>query len=245
MTVDTQYFMTGASADEVWPLIRDFHYSRRMPSAIIHSFAYREAGGLFGDTGSVVACCVYGAPVNRSWPPESLELKRLVRNDKFTKPLSKFVSWSLRWLKANTEVPFVLSYADSGQGHHGGIYQATGFSYVRTSKGDSAFMDSMGNYIHGKTVFNRYGTRSSEKILKLNPTWSVVRDSDKYLYVRPLRQKKKSLLKKFGWQELPYPKPDYASRPLDEPLPCGVSQVQPLGDAPNSNVDTQTETRQD
>lgn len=28
------YVITGASADKIWPLVRDFHYSHRMSAAI-------------------------------------------------------------------------------------------------------------------------------------------------------------------------------------------------------------------
>jgi len=52
--------MTGANPDELWPLIKAFHYSRRMPSAPMHSFAWRKPGGLFGDTGEPVAGAMFG-----------------------------------------------------------------------------------------------------------------------------------------------------------------------------------------
>ena len=120
----TELVMTGASADEVWPLVRDFHYSARMPAAIQHCFAIRKPGGLFGDTGEVVAAAIFGLPANTSWPKDALELQRLVRRSDFNGRLSSLVTFGLRWLRANTGTPFALSYADTAEGHHGGIYQA-------------------------------------------------------------------------------------------------------------------------
>jgi hypothetical protein len=227
----TDLFMTGATQDEVWPLIRDYHYSKRMPSAVLHSFAWRKAGGLFGDYGEAVAAAVYGQPVNRNWPHDALELQRLVRREDFDGKLSQFLAWSLRWLRANTNVPFVLSYADSGEGHHGGIYQATGWKFVGTrSSGHIGFTASNGAFIHGRSSNAKHGTRSVSKIAEIEPDWTPVYGEPKHLYVFPLRQRLNAVLRRFNWQELPYPK--NATCPADEPVPTGLSQVQPLEVAP-------------
>lgn len=225
--------MTGATADEVWPLVRDFHYSRRMPSAIRHCFALREPGGLFGETGEPVAAVIYGNPVNRAWPQSALELQRLVRADACEAKLSKFVAWTLRWLRSNTETPFVLSYADTGKGHHGGIYQACGFIYVHET---GAYQDGLvhpenGDYIHGRQCVRMFGSRSAASLEankgEYEPAWHLT----KFLYVKALRQRSKALLRRFAWTELPYPKPS-AARLLDAPVPAGASEARTLGAAP-------------
>lgn len=227
---------TGATQDEVWPLVRDFHYSKRMPSAIKHCFAWRQPGGLFGDTGELNAGIIYGQPVGRNWPHDALELQRLVRRDDFPKQLSKLVSWSLRWLRNHTTTPFVLSYADSDEGHHGGIYQATGFYFVGRSQSSShqGFNDTNGGFVHARSVYSRFGTSSIPKINIIKPDWSPVFCEPKYIYIRPLRQRLKPLLRRFDWKVLPFPKPDNAARLLDAPEPTGVSQEHTLGAAPNA-----------
>ena len=226
--------MTGATPDECWPLIRDFHYSKRMPSSISHCFAWRKSGGLFGDTGEPLAVIIYGYPVNRNWPQDAIELLRMARTNELDKPLSGFISWSVKWLKANTNHPFILSYADTNQNHHGGIYQASGFSYVYSSKdGENiGFTDDNGEYIHGRTCYSRFGSSALDHIKRLKPNWKPVYAKPKNLYIRPLRQKLPTILRKMDWKELPYPKPDNAARPLDKAVPTVTSQVQPLGAAP-------------
>ncbi len=209
--------MTGASPEEIWPLVRDFHYSRRNAGLVRHAFAIRRGGGLFGDTGEPIAGITYSQPVNRNFPPDSAELSRLVRRDDYEGNLSAFVTWSLRWLRANTTTPFILSYADTTQGHHGGIYQACGFVYAgQTAPGHIGFDAPDGSFVHGRICNGRFGTRSVEAIAKIKPDWVPVYGQPKHLYIFPLRSRWATLARVHGWKCLPYPKPS-ASRPLDEP----------------------------
>ena len=231
----TEYVMTGASTDEVWPLVRDYHYSKRMPSAMQHCFAVRKPGGLFGDTGEIVAAAIFGQPANTSWPKTALELQRLVRRDDYAAPISQLVGYSLRWFRANTDVPFVLSYADTGEGHHGGIYQATGWIYVRCSQGATILRDGAGNYIHPRTIVSKYGTWAKSFINEKHPDWTYCKDSDKHLYIFPVRQKWATIARQRNLQSLPYPKPS-AARLLDAPEPTGASEARTLGAAPKSQV---------
>jgi hypothetical protein len=228
----TKLVMTGADADEVWPLVRDYHYSRRSAGLVRHAFAWREAGGLFGETGEPQAGITYSQPVNRNFPAESAELSRLVRKPDFRLSLSQFVTWSLRWLRANTRTPFVLSYADTTQDHHGGIYQACGFIYVgATSPGCIGFDCPDGSFVHGRICNSRFGTRSVDAIARIRPDWTPAYGEPKHLYIFPLRQKWASIARAQGWEAKPYPKPS-AARPLDNSAPPETRQAQPLRAAP-------------
>ena len=213
----TDLVMTGASADELWPLVRDFHYSKRMAGLIRHAFAWRKPGGLFGETGEPVAGVIYSQPVNRNFPSHAAELSRLIRRDDIDGQLSELVSWSLRWLRGNSTTPFVLSYADSTQGHHGGIYQATGFRYIgATSPGHIGYNCPDGTFVHGRICNSRFGTSSVEALAKIKPDWSPVYGEPKHLYIFPLRQKWPTIARQYGWVEQPFPKPHSAARLLDD-----------------------------
>lgn len=231
-------FFTGATPDECWPLVRDFHYSRRMPAAAQHCFVCRGPGGLFGDFGEPQAAVIYGNPVNKYMPPDALELLRLVRRHDFSKPLSQLLAWSLRWLRQHTLAPFVLTYADSAEKHHGGIYQATGFVYCG-EKGVpfdkvAGFKDASGNFVHARSCNARYGTHQRDKILDRFPEWQVVEALPKHFYVKPLRQRLKPLLKRFNWDQLRFPKPHYAGRLVDASGPPELSLEHTQGPAPVS-----------
>lgn len=234
------YVMTGASADELWPLVRDFHYSSRMPSAIRNCFAVREPGGLFGDTRRVVAGAIFGQPVQMNWNQEARELLRLVRRDDLNFPLSQLVSYSLQWLKGNTTVPFALSYADTAEGHHGGIYQSTNWRYVGQRKiAVSAFLLPNGEKKHPRQVNRELGSCGVENVAKMRPDWKPIKGEPKHLYIYPLRQKWPTIARKYGWEAKPYPKPDndYAARLLDN---SGTT-----GSKPGANPGGRSNTSQD
>jgi hypothetical protein len=230
--------LTGASADEAWPLVRDFHYSRRMPGGAQHCFVARLPGGLFGETGEPLAAAMYGNPVNKYLSGGPIELLRLVRSPEYKRPLSELVAWSLRWLRANTTSSVCVSYADSAEGHHGGIYQATGFLYCG-EKGVpfdkvAGFKDSNGDFVHARTLNARYGTHQRDWVLQRHPDWSVVEALPKHFYIKPLRRKLGALLKHHGWELLPYPKPN-AARLLDAQVPTCESEARTLGAAPTQS----------
>lgn len=210
MAAMSDYVVTGATADELWPLVRDFHYSRKMPSAIRHCFAVRKPGGLFGDTGEAIAGAIYGNPCNRNWEQTAVELLRLVRRDDAEITLSQALGWSLRWLRASTETPFALSYADTDQGHHGGIYQATNWRYIGQSKPrfDGLVHPLTGEFIHGRQVGRMFGTQRREVLEQVRGEYELAHHGPKNVYIYPLRTKWKHLQAQYGWIELPYPKPD-------------------------------------
>lgn len=205
--------MTGATLAEVRPLLRRHHYLGAKTADPMYCFAWRQAGGLFGDTGKPLAAIVYASPINRYFGASCVELTRLVRNDTLTEPLSKFVAWSLRWLRANTDLRYCLSYADGAAGHHGGIYQALSFDFVAISTGNSRWR----NPTTGETVSGRsFDQRRPEYRIG----WERVRSGQKFLYVRPLNERRTHMLARFGWEPLKYPKPDL---PMDGCANCATA----------------------
>lgn len=114
-----------------WVLYK--HYAHRVPPV---SFAF----GLYGG-GQLQGVCTFGPPASHDlivgamgedYTFNFLELNRLVVNDGLPRnALSFFVSQCLKLLPRPM---VVISYADSGKGHHGYIYQATNWIYTGLSK---------------------------------------------------------------------------------------------------------------
>lgn len=231
--MNDDFFLTGANEDEVWPLVRDFHYSRRMPQNIQHCYAIRSAGGLFGDHGEPIAAVVFSLPGTR-WSEEVTELSRLVRRPDCAVPLSKLISFACHWLRLARR-HLLVSFADRTHGHHGGIYQAAGWRYdgCRDRQMDGLLVD--GRFMPGRTCNHTFGTRSPEKVRELFPSKQIEPhyDEGKHLYWRPLMVAGRTKAKRLGLRSLPYPKSN-AAGPLDERPPSRASAVQPRAAAPIS-----------
>lgn len=219
---------TTASREEAEQFVQEWHYSGTLNTIIHHAFTMREPGGLFGDRGPIVACCVFAHPVNRNAKQGEIELVRLARSEPEHEglDLSWLVGHSLKWLRLNTDYRAVISYADSTHDHHGGIYQATNFYYVGDSNpGIVGFRHpDTDEYIHKKSAYDRFGT-SSEKHLKYELGYEPVKGQKKFLYVYPLtkgKRNKEKVLSDLGYEPMRYPKPDWPGglKPDDhDPLP--------------------------
>lgn len=202
---DSAYYMRSARIDEIRPLLEAHHYLGGRCADPIRCFALRMPGGLFGDMGEPVAGIIYTSPANRYFGDGAIELSRLVRAEDMNEPLSRFVAWSLRWLRKNTSFRFCVSYADSGAGHHGGIYQACNLIYV----GEGVAKPFYVNPETGQRISARSYDQSGEKYRR-----GLIKQSGtkKFRYVLPLSEKWESIQARFGWEKLPYPKPDDDNR---------------------------------
>jgi hypothetical protein len=89
------------------------------------------------------------------------ELVRIAMRDHIT-PVSRIIAIALRMLKkSNPGLRLVISFADSEQGHHGGIYQAGGWIYAGLSQGSIKWYHE-GRWKHNRAVTSgAYGARTA------------------------------------------------------------------------------------
>lgn len=177
---------------EALPLVLEHHYTRRRTADPMHVFVWERDG-------EVQAAAVFTSPVNRYFGRGAIELARLVRLPSLREPLTAFVAKCLRWLKANTDLRFCLSYADTTVGHHGGVYQASNFIYVADSKGSTQYRNKRDGRIVSGRSFDQHSASNKEG-------WERLRTGKKHLYVYPLAERRGALLRRFGWEAKPYPK---------------------------------------
>ena len=141
--------------------VRDFiekhHYSHNV-NGVMSSYCFGlydnlEMVGamLFGKLGMANAWKKYGKSEN-----DVLELRRLVCIDDTPKNTeSYFIGKCLRWLKKNTAVKTIVSYADPNYGHQGVIYQATNFKNIgKTARGKVIIWN--GKKYHDKAIRTKY-----------------------------------------------------------------------------------------
>lgn len=180
------------------------HYAKRMP-IIMYAF------GLFKEK-KLIGACSYGVPVSKDlinnvfygeYKKCIYELNRLVANDGLEKNvLSFFVSSTFKFLPNPC---CLVSYADSSQGHHGYIYQATNWNYTGLSIPFKDWVE-IGSNKHGRGIASLgidYLRKHPEKYKEVDRS-----RKHRYFYFKGNKKDKKNMFKKFKYDILPYPKGD-------------------------------------
>ena len=174
---------------ETKPWLLNKHYAKRLPSI---SYAF----GLF-DEGMLVGVCTYGSPASPSlcvgvcgeqYRDKVLELNRLVIDSNKPNSASILVSRSLQMLPKPS---IVVSYADTGQGHVGYVYQANNFYYT----GATAERTDMG------------GEEGKHSRHAKDPSIRVFRSSKhRYISFTGTKKQKRILRNELNYEIQPYPK---------------------------------------
>ena len=206
--------------------VMTWHYSKRMPLEPLVKVGVWEDGRYIG-----VVLFGRGAAHNLgdAWGLQQTEIAELVRVAlaKHKAPVSKIVSIAVKlFRKASPGTRMLLSFADPAEGHHGGIYQAMGWTYTgKSSPGKQYFYQ--GRWQHNREVtagaFGKQGAKLSAEKLKSLPT----RDRPgKLRYVLPLD---KTLSPLVDSRRLPYPKRggSYETTGV-QPVAGGESPTPPL-----------------
>jgi hypothetical protein len=188
-------------------LVRQYHYSHREKSCPL------VCGGLLisglNYPPRLIAGCIF-TPSMGKWAVPVAELQRLVRHPDFTPPLTMLISKTVKLLKRRPDCPAIaVSYADSTQGHHGGVYQAASWNYAlkRDVSNDGIIIN--GDFIPGRSCNAKFGTRSADQLQALHPDWVIEKhwDLGKYLYWIPLTKRGERTAFTLGLEKRPYPKP--------------------------------------
>ena len=207
----TYHFHIGRDA-EARDLVEAFHYSGRWPGNVQCVGTWHEPGGLFGDSGPIVAACVFSIPPTR-WSESVLELSRLCRRDDVRPALSGLISATANWVKKKQAADLLVSFADATQSHHGGIYQACSWDY--DGKRDRC-MDGLivnGEFVAGRSANSRWGTRSPARLAeRIGAHHEIIPhyDAGKYLYWRALTKEGRRRAARLGLNSIAYPKPRVA-----------------------------------
>lgn len=113
-------------------------------------------GAIFGDPATPGVAEAY----NENGTLKLTELRRLCCIDNTPRNTeSYFIGQMIRWLRKNTSVDLILSYADTTYGHQGIIYQATNFTLI----GQSPAIDKIlfnGKLYHDKSLRTYNGSKS-------------------------------------------------------------------------------------
>jgi hypothetical protein len=128
-----------------------WHYSRITPGA------WRKTRIGVWEDGTFNGCLIFINPMPPVWKrfkcenTEIAELARVALGD-HKNQVSRIIAVARRMLMSvNPGLKLLVSYADTGQGHHGGIYQASGFSYFGANGGGREYL-YQGRWVHPRAI---------------------------------------------------------------------------------------------
>jgi hypothetical protein len=190
------------------------HYSGVMPDATQEAFAayWNEvvvAAVAYGPGGNSKT---FGAVVEGFDSSNARELIRLwVHPDAPKNTASFVVSKTLKMLP--DWVGLVVSFADSGQGHFGYVYQSLNFYYCGMSNEGIRYVDSSGVEVTARLA-NVYKTRNPDKFgemslgdIREQLGWKPIKSHAKHRYCIGVGKQKRTVTKVLLGKSLPYPKP--------------------------------------
>ena len=184
--------------------VENWHYSKRMPKSKLAKFGVWESGRFVGVVIFGVGATPEIAKPYGLKPTEVCELVRVALT-KHQTPVSRIIAITLRTLKHSMPgLRVVVSFADTSQGHHGGIYQAG--NWILTGSTEYHAYEVRGELVHPRVCHLRYG-KGGQSIpwLKANvdPNAKRVRNGIKHKYVMPLDD---AMRKQIEPLKKPYPK---------------------------------------
>ena len=177
-----------------------WHYSRRLPSGKLVKIGVWEDGKFIG-----VVLFGLGATPNLSKAygismTECCELTRVALRTHAT-PVSRIVAIAIKKLVAFCPgVRLIVSFADTAQGHHGGIYQAGNWIYSGSVRLDTWVIK--GKKMHPRSVVAKYGTQADATIKGIDPNAHKIW-GNKHRYLMPLDDEMRA---KIAPLAQPYPK---------------------------------------
>ena len=108
-----------------------------------------------------------------------IELRRLCCIDKTPKNTeSYFIGKTIKWLKKNTDIKVIVSYADTFHGHEGTIYKASNFRHAGMSP-PGKMLNYHGRLYHDKVVRN-YQWKDGKKVLDEDGNGVPRKDCQRY-----------------------------------------------------------------
>lgn len=166
----------------------NWHYSHTMPSGKLVKIGVWENGKYIG-------CVLFGRGANNVLgnpyglkQTECCELVRIALT-KHDTHVSRIMAISIRLLQKKCKnLKMIISFADSEQNHHGGIYQASNWLYAGMTKPAEEYIVK-GKRMHGRSMRALYVTHVGKPFIK------KIMGSSKHRYLYFLDKELKKSLK--------------------------------------------------
>ena len=163
-----KYLVKCCHRKEIKTFIETWHYSKNI-NGVISDYSFKLI-----DKDQIIGAMIYGRiAMANVWKKyvnsrnELIELRRLCCIDDTPKNTeSYFIGYTLRWLKKNSKIKKVISYADETYNHSGTIYKASNFKHIgMTNKGKVIVYNN--KLYHDKTIRTKYKGKLKPYCLKI------------------------------------------------------------------------------
>lgn len=178
--------------------VEHWHYSRVLPAGKTVRVGVWEDGKYIG-----VVIFSRGAvsQLGTQWgfnQTECCELTRVALN-KHQTPVSQIVAHALRYLKeTNPDMRLVVSFADTAQGHHGGIYQAGNWIYSGSTGATTEFI-VFGKQMHLRSIHAKGWKQTIGWVREhVDPNAVWVKTPGKHRYLMPLDKQARRRIMKYA-----------------------------------------------
>jgi hypothetical protein len=176
----------------------NWHYSKCLPVGKLVKIGAWENDKFIG-------VVIFGRGANKSLgepykldQTECCELVRIALTNHKT-PVSRIMSIAIKLLKnIHKQLKLVISFADSEQNHHGGIYQATNWVYVGKTNSADEYLYK-GKRWHGRAFRKSLGSHLNY----MNKGLEIIQGSQKHRYLMPLDDNMRKQVQQLA---KPYPK---------------------------------------
>ena len=190
-----QYKVELCERKEITSFIEKWHYSHNI-NGLMSDYCFKLL-----DNDKIIGGMIYGriamAGVWKKYAEnedELIELRRLCCIDDTPKNTeSYFIGNTLRWLKRNTDIKRVVSYADTTYGHNGTIYKASNFIHCGMTATGRVIIYK-GKRFHDKTIRTKYKGKLKPFAVKIKEALmrgdaKYVKTQGKHIYIYELRTK--------------------------------------------------------
>ena len=192
------------NAFEAEPWLLEKHYAKRLPM-IMFAFGLYEGDKLIG----VVTYGLPGSPMvargicGKEQESIVVELNRLCLLDNDKNQASFLVANSMKLLPKPT---IVISYADTGQGHVGYVYQACNFIYLGLSVKRTNWNIKGQEHKHNRHLAQGMTLELLKEKFKDNFYYSERSQKHRYVFICGNKYQKKQLNSLLKYEVQPYPK---------------------------------------
>lgn len=157
MTRVKEFKIELCERNEIKNFIEKWHYSKNI-NGLKSDFCFKLLDGK-----NIIGAMIYGGvAMPNVWKKyvnkeeDLIELRRLCCIDNTPKNTeSYFIGYTLRWLKKNTNIKRIISYADTTYNHEGIIYKATNFTHFGMTAKGKVIIYCNKRY-HDKTIRTKY-----------------------------------------------------------------------------------------